>query len=373
MKKILSILLALTFILTLLVACGSAEHDPMSGEKPSKYSKGLDYEINGKYCTITGIGSCKDTEIYIPEEIEGKKVTTIGAKAFEDNTTVTKIWLPDTITKIERRAFMNCSNLKVINIPKSAGTIEAQIFDGCDQLEEFYYYYIPSSKYEKNEFVIPKAKKIVFGGKTVYEFKNKDTVQEIILLDSVTGIPGWAFSGCKSLTNIIIPDSVTSINERAFRNCTSLTSITIPDSVTYIGSGAFEGCTSLTSITIPGSVENSGNSTSSYDYSMFYESSIIEVVLSEGIERIEGIRIQEVIFAPTILYGPFYNMHTLQKISIPTTVKYIGMQAFHGTNLETIEYAGTMAEWNQIEKGEGWNDGIPATVVHCTDGDVPIQ
>jgi hypothetical protein len=43
------------------------------------------------------------------------------------------------------------------------------------------------------------------------------------------------------------------------------------------------------------------------------------------------------------------------------------------THLENIRFAGTKAQWAAIEKDEGWNEGVPATVVHCSDGDVPIN
>ncbi len=55
----------------------------------------------------------------------------------------------------------------------------------------------------------------------------------------------YTFASCDSLTNITIPDSVTGIGYSSFRDCGSLKSIKIPNSVTSIGSNAFERCTSL--------------------------------------------------------------------------------------------------------------------------------
>ena len=78
------------------------------------------------------------------------------------------------------------------------------------------------------------------------------------ILDGVTSIGDYAFSGCERITNIEIPESVTSIGEGAFASCSSLTSIEIPESVTSIGEGAFDYCSSLTSIVIPESVTSIG-------------------------------------------------------------------------------------------------------------------
>jgi len=49
------------------------------------------------------------------------------------------------------------------------------------------------------------------------------------------------------------------------------------------------------------------------------------------------------------------------------------MYAFFGCNsLISISYTGTKAQYNSISKGNEWNRNVPATVVHCADGDTPI-
>ena len=49
--------------------------------------------------------------VVIPEVVDGKTVTQIGEGAFEENTALESIDLPDTITIIGKRAFKGCSNL----------------------------------------------------------------------------------------------------------------------------------------------------------------------------------------------------------------------------------------------------------------------
>ncbi|MBO7218836.1 MAG: leucine-rich repeat domain-containing protein, partial [Clostridia bacterium] len=67
-----------------------------------------------------------------------------------------------------------------------------------------------------------------------------------------------AFDSCDSIETIIIQGGITSIGQRAFRYCSSLSNIVIPNSVTSIGDYAFDNCTSLTNIVIPNSVTNIG-------------------------------------------------------------------------------------------------------------------
>jgi hypothetical protein len=54
-------------------------------------------------------------------------------------------------------------------------------------------------------------------------------------------------------------------------------------------------------------------------------------------------------------------------------VTSIGKYVFIGCkSLTSITFQGTMAQWNEIDFGNRWNDEVPAKFVLCTDGDVQI-
>ena len=75
----------------------------------------------------------------------------------------------------------------------------------------------------------------------------------------------------------------------------------------------------------------------------------------------------------TIFSGAFEGCSSLTSIVIGNSVTSIGEKAFRGCkSLTSITFQGTMAQWNEIELDEDWNKGVPAKVVHCTDGDVEI-
>ena len=124
---------------------------------------------------------------------------------------------------------------------------------------------------------------------------------------------------------------VTSIGGEAFYMSSYLTSVTLPNSVKSIGGSAFQYCGRLTSVTIPNSVTKIGD-------------------------------------------WAFYNCVSLTSVTIPNKVTSIGQQAFYGcSGLSSILYTGKMEQWKAITKGDKWNYDVPATVVHCTDGDIQLQ
>ena len=136
----------------------------------------------------------------------------------------------------------------------------------------------------------------------------------------------------------------------------------IPDTynglpVTEIAAGGFSGWTYLLDITIPGSVEKIGR----YAFGL---SGLCFLTIQEGTKIIDD-------------YA-FTNSIYLVEAALPSTIEYIGAGAFGNcSSLVSISYNGTMAEWNAIEKGEGWcaftggEDGVLS--IGCTNGVVTIN
>ncbi|MBQ8791284.1 MAG: leucine-rich repeat protein [Ruminiclostridium sp.] len=187
---------------------------------------------------ITGYTG-NDTELIIPSEIDGKRVSGIDGMVFRDCTSLTSVVIPDGVTSIGIWAFECCSSLTSVTIPDSVTTIKTGAFMMCTSL---------------------KSITIPYGVTTIeYDtFIDCESLTSVVIPDSVTSIGDQAFLGCSSLTSVTIPDSVTNIDGYAFYDCDSLVHISIPDSVTSIGEYAFYDCELLTSIIIPDSVTSIG-------------------------------------------------------------------------------------------------------------------
>ena len=180
-----------------------------------------------------------DTDVIIPNEINGTAVTSIGDYAFEWCSSLESITIPDSVTSIGNYAFYDCLSLESITISNSVTSIGYFAFAFCRSLESVT---IPNSVTSIGALA----------------FYSCSSLENITIPNSVTNIDDCAFSGCSSLESITIPNSVTSIGALAFYSCSSLENITIPNSVTNIDDCAFSGCSSLESITIPNSVTSIG-------------------------------------------------------------------------------------------------------------------
>lgn len=154
----------------------------------------------------------KEGQVIIPAQIDGIKVTEIGAGAFSGCTGLTNIIIPGTVIEIWYDAFNGCSDLVNITVPDSVIEIGESAFACCTNLASFN---------------IPKY------------------IQTIELS---------AFICCESLTNITIPGSLSRICMGVFQGCSNLTNVTIQKGVEAIGPGAFEWCINLSNIIIPNSI-----------------------------------------------------------------------------------------------------------------------
>ena len=70
----------------------------------------------------------------------------------------------------------------------------------------------------------------------------------------------------------------------------------------------------------------------------------------------------------------FLDNTSLSRITLPSSLTYIGKSAFEYTrDLEIIIFEGTIEQWNNIVKGSNWNQDSSVTEVVCSNGVVPLN
>ena len=198
-------------------------------------------------------GKKKLVKILLPENL-----TSIGYRAFLNCDALTSISIPNSVTFIEEWAFNSCSSLTSITIPNSVTSIGEDAFWSCSNITEIHISDI--AKWCDIDFKGSSSNPLYDSSKaSLYVSGNKIT--DLVIPEGVEFIKKYAFEKCSSLTSITIPNSVTSIGRYAFSSCDALTSVTIGNSVTSIGRYAFLYCISLTSVTIGNSVTSIGDYT----------------------------------------------------------------------------------------------------------------
>lgn len=200
--------------------------------------------------SVTSIGNFafrgmdKLKEITIPDS-----VTSIGFQTFWGNRSMTAVRIPASLTVLGFGSFGFCDSLNTIEIDPENPVYEMRGSMLVNKKENVLYYHLDQ---DEGTFEIPEGIELI----EVDAFEKNEKLKEIIIPDTVKEIKNSAFSYCSNLTGIRLPKDIDTIEAYTFSSCDKLLSVTIPEGVHTIYARAFEGCRSLKEVVIPASVTN---------------------------------------------------------------------------------------------------------------------
>ena len=358
-----------------------------------RYSKVI---INNE---VTSIGNYAFAECFdLKEVIFPKGLQRVGQCAFLSCTALDSIILPDGVENVEKRAFRNCSALKRIVVP--GGIIHDAAFANCDSLVDVSLgNKVTSIGYEAfndcnglKSIVLPASIKSIgghafylnnkltdvsIGGGSIGEeaFVYCSALKEVNIGENVTSIGGKAFSGCGQIVSLNIAEGVDSIASFAFTECVRLKRVVFPNSVQYLGRSIVGDCDSLTYIRIPfvgerpyvteGDIPNKHQTewiglnegshrlldtveltgSTRLENGAFMYCSARHIILPSGIKYIgdrafykctnlKSVNIPEGV--DSIRYQTFRYSYLPNGVELPSTVTYIGTQAFANSKIKTM-------------------------------------
>lgn len=263
-------------------------------------------------------------------------ITGIGIGAFEECTGLTSVTLPDNMNNIAQDVFKNCSSLTTVNLPSQLTQLRDRVFEGCTSLQALT---IPAGMTSVSKTSLRGCESLahlsVASGNTNFDSRNDcEAIIETstnklrhgslntVIPHDVTAIDEYAFSG-RNFTTFTLPAQVTEVAYSAFERCRNMTTFNVASgNLVY---DARDNCNGLIHTATNMLVYGFGTTTIpngvSYGEYAYYGTGLSEFHVPEGITYLP------IGFIPDAIF--------LTKITLPSTLTYIGMMAF--SNISKLE------------------------------------
>ena len=295
------------------VCAGFSESKPYEDEygvreRAFKSDDGYIYavEFDDKTCRVINyVGD--ETDIVIPKEIDGYKVTSIddfleedymsASGAFCNNEKIKSVTILADIEYLGIKAFIGCDNLEKVVLPETLKSIDFGAFAFCDNLksinlpdslESVGYKFAWDTKWLTEKEA--KEKLVVILGKLI---SGRKAEGKVVIPSNVKEIADYAFENNSGMTHLVVPGTCKSIGNWAIINCSKLEKITLKNGVKYIsgaGSAVIDNCPKIKAIVLPPSLTKESADIMCWSYNnyatyYYYKGTNAEKVVKKFLER----------------------------------------------------------------------------------------
>ena len=307
-----------------------------------------------------------ETDLNVPDEIDGKTVTEINQKAI-DQTSLHTISLPKTLTYIGDSDFSHAKNLTSIEVRDSEYGKTRFWTDENGVLYGYVDHHTDVDKTTYNKYL------------ELLCYPSAKSEKSYTVNDKVTAIAGNAFSNCFYLEKINLGNGVRKLGVGAFLNCMSIQSITIPKNVQKIGYNVAYCCDKLAAYHVDEQNENycdidgvlytkdksklviypKAKKLTDQIYTVDPACKEIEGMAFDYAAGLKEIKLPDGL--TTIGRYAFLCCEQLEKLQIPETVTTIKGALDHITNLRYLYLCGDVPEdfvENERLKETGYSNGL---------------
>ena len=263
-------------------------------------------------------------------------MTSVGSGAFCYCDALERVTLLGEGTQLQNSAFMDCANLRIVDLPDGISAITANAFSGSDAMM------LVSHGSAAETAAKAAALPVIYRGDA---FEIEDGV-----LRYYNGID----------VDVTIPDTVTTIAATAFAGRADVVSIAIPAGVSEIEEDAFAGCKRLVCIDVD--ADNADYTSSS---GVLYSGDMRALLclpmgrtddaftVPEGVETIE----------PGAIRDPNGCLSTLE---LPASLRYISAEGIPLNWPDTVNYTGSRYAWYHWVLSQ--SEDYPAEPAHLSFG-----
>ncbi|MBQ0119815.1 MAG: leucine-rich repeat protein [Bacteroidales bacterium] len=289
----------------------------------SVYIDDILYSLSFTTCNLMN-GTKKSGDVVIPEKVtyNGKEYVVEGIwdEAFRDNVKITSFTVQgNSLTTIGEYAFSKCTSLKKVNLPQSVRRIEKRAFEQCG-LESFD---MPPITYLEE-------------GLLYY----CTDLKSVTLSPTIKTLPANTVYGCHSLTQLIIPEGIEALATSSINYCNSLTTVQFPNTLTTIGDNVMYNCFALEHINLPSSLRTIGEN-------FMRENYLKSLIIPEGLTTLGAYsfsenKAMESLSLPNSLRnigtGAFYRFNVLKMLYVNADTRLSSWSyMFSGADIFTIQ------------------------------------